>query len=358
MARYRETFRRHPVRFSLPIIVSIAFAAWFAFGSPRVYRSTASVWIDNGPVEGSSLEDLSVQAAQASMGLLTGPVGPAPIEQVTLKEQLSSPMFDQAVGEDSLLPRYLASGARQGFSPTVLLKHGGVSIQYEVMQAIQTGVTTSSPGPEVLRVAYSGPTPAVAQSVLKSLLAHLKSNSTIYGNDFAQTEAMFFEQTATVASRAAVNAAATVASYKSEHPSASVDTDPIYAALRQSAKKTSSALTAATAAVNSIHQGSTGMNAVIRVIDPPSLPSGPTVSTGQTALSLVGGLVAGLLMSLVAVVPSTPTVRRWDSELSTAPWMRLRWDRRASAAARLQHARACARRRRRSAGILSLRRPS
>lgn len=357
MARYRETFRRHPVRFSLPIIVAIAFAAWFAFGSARVYRSTATIWIDNGPVEGSSLDNLSVQAAEASMGLLTGPVGPAPIEQLTLKEQLSTPAFDQAVGEDSLLPRYLASGTRQGFSPTVLLNHGGASIPYELTKAIQTDVTTSSTGPEVLRLAYSGPTPAVAQSVLKSLLAHLKNNSTIYGNDFAQTEVTFLEQTATVASRAAVTAAATAASYKSQHPSATTQTDPIYAALRASAKKTSSALTAATAAVTSIHQGSAGMNAVIRVIDPPSLPSGPTVSTGQTALSLLGGLIAGLLMSLVAVVLSTPIVRRWDSELSTAPWMSLRWDRRASAAARLQNARACARRRR-SAGILSLRRPS
>lgn len=356
MARYRETFRRHPIRFALPIIISIAFAAWSAFGAPRVYRSTASVWIDNGPAEGSSLDSLSDQTAEAATGLLSEPFGPAPIEQLTLKEQLTTPSFDLAVGRDSLLPRYLASGARQGFSPTVLLKHGAASIPYQVTQAIRTGASASATGPEVLRLAYGGPSPAVAQSVVKSLIAHIKTNSTLYGNDFAQTEALFFEKTATVASRASVNAAATVASYKRQHPSATVQTDPIYAALRAAANKTSSVLTATTAAVGSLNRGSAGMNAVIRVIDPPTLPSGPTVSTSQTALSLLDGLVAGVLMSLVAVILATPTARPWDTELSTAPWMRLRWDRLASAAARLQRAQASDRRHHRSAGILSFRR--
>lgn len=358
MSRYRETFRRHPVRFSLPIIIAIAFAAWFAFGTPRVYRSTASVWIDNGPAAGSSLDALSGQSALASTGLLTGAIGPAPIEQLTLKQQLTTPSFDLAVGQHSLLPRYLASGVRQGFSPTALLKHGAASIPYQVVEAIQTHVTTSATGPEVLRLAYNGPTPAVAQSVVASLIAHMKSNSTLYGNDFAQTEALFLKQTATVAAQAAVNAAATVASYKRQHPLATSQSDPIYAALRAAAKQTNSVLTAATAAVDSVSRGSAGMNAVIRLIDPPSLPSGPTVSTSQAALSLLGGLFAGLLMSVVAVVLATPSARRWDSELSTAGWTRLRWDRRAAAAARLKRARSSGRPRRWSAGIPSFRRSS
>lgn len=355
MTRYRQTFRRHPIWFSLPIIISIVFAAWFAFGSARVYRSTASVWIDNGPAQGSSLANLSVQSAEASEGLLSGPNGPAGIEQLTLSEQLATPSFDLAVGEDSLLPRYLASGAREGFTPTVLLKHGAVSIPYEITEAIGAEAKTSTTGPEVLRLSYTGPTPAVAQSVVQSLISHMRSNSTIYGNDFAETEAMFLKDAATTASQAAVNAATTAASYKTQHPAATVQDDPIYAALRAAAKTTDSALTAATAAVNSVNQGSTGMNAVIRVIDPPSLPSGPTVSASQTSLSLLDGLIAGLLISLVAVVLSTPPTRRWDGELSTAGWTRLRWDRRAAATARSQRARRSARSRH-ATQVLRLRR--
>jgi hypothetical protein len=354
MAAYRVTFRRHRVLFALPIIISVVFAVWFAVGTPAVYRSSANLWIDNGPVQGSSLDSLSLEEAEASAGELTGPVGPAPIERQTLIGQLAAPAFDLAVGNDSLLPRYLASGGRRGFSPLVLLKHGGASIDYQVAQAVGTHVSTSTAGPQVLHVAYDGPTAAVARSVLTSLIAHLRTAAKIYGSDFAVSEQLFFEQTQAAASRALANAAASESSYKSQHPSATAESDPIFAALSASVKKTSSALSAASAAVASVQQGSAGLNAVIQVIDPPSLPSGPTVSADETALSLLGGLGAGLLMSFLAVVVSTPIDRPWDAELSIASWMRLRWDRHAYAAAR----RPASRRARRIAGLPHLRRSS
>jgi hypothetical protein len=353
MTKYRETFRRHRVVFVLPVLISVAFAAWFAFGTPVVYRSTANLWIDNGPaqgasvnsgsgqgsspnsgpMQGSSLNSLSVDALEASTGLLSAPVGPAPIESQTLTAELAVPAFDIAVGDDSPLPRYLASGVRHGFSPAVLLQHGTPSIPYQVAQSIKTQVKASSPGPEVLHLEYTGPTPAIARSVLTSLIAHLRTASNIYGTDFAVTEQQFFQQAQATALSAVANATASASSYKSQHPSATTETDPTYAVLRASVKQTTAALSAASAATASTRQGTAGLSPLIDVIDPPSLPTGPTVGSRQTDLSLLGGLAAGLLMSFLAVAVCTPTDRPWDAELSAASWLRLRWDRRAYAAA-------------------------
>lgn len=339
MAKYRETFRRHRLLFSLPLLVSVAFAAWFAFGAPPVYRSTARLWVDNGPAAGSSLNTMAAGAAAAALGDYDESKGPADFEQSVLSEQLAVPAFDVAVGRDSLLPRYLASGVRRGFSPSVLLGRGGGSIADQIVQSLATEVTTSIAGPQVLQVAYGGPSPVVARSVLASLISHLEGASPTYGTDFARTEQNFFQQAATDARRAADNAVASAAAYKRGHPSATAQTDPMYEGLLGSVKTTRAVLAAAAAADASTSRGpGAGMKPVIVTIDSPSLPAGATVSRSQAALGLLGGLFAGLVFSLLAVFVATPDRRRWDAELSRAGWTRLTWDsRRRSRRSRTRH---------------------
>jgi hypothetical protein len=343
MARHRETFRGHRLLFSLPILVSVAFAAWFALGAAQVYRSTARLWVDNGPAAGSSLYTMAASTAAAAQGTSAAAAqgtsaeaaqgtsaeseGPADFEQSVVSEQLATPAFDLAVGRDSLLPRFLASGVRPGFSPSVLLGSGSGSIPYQIAQSVATQVTTSIPGPQVLQLAYTGPSAVVARSVLASLVSHLEAAPPTYGNDFVKAEQIFFQQAARDATRAAANAVASAAAYKRDHPDASARTDPTYEGLLASVKTTRATLAAASAAAASTSRGpGAGLKPVIMTIDPPSLPGGATMARSQAALGLLGGLFAGLIFSFLAVLLATPDRRRWDAELSKARWTRLTWD--------------------------------
>ena len=332
MARYRETFRQqHWLLLSLPIVVSVVFAGWFAFGAAPEYRSTGTLWIDNGPATGSSLDGMPPMAAAAAMGHYDQAAGPAGAEGLVLAQSLADPKFDLEVSHDSLLPRVIGSGAGTGFSPVVLLKRNVGSPSYQSVLSVATHVKSKTRGPQVLQLTYAGPTPAVARSVLVSLIEHLQYPSA-YADAYSRQEPEFLQQARTNAARAVASATASAAAYKRTWPSATAQTDPNYAALLRSTKMAKTAVATATAAIGSVRTGSgTGTNATIQVIDPPSLPSGPVVSPAQIALSLLGGLFAGLVISLLLVFVATPTRQQpWDGELSTAGWARVAYPRRAS----------------------------
>ena len=332
LATYRDTFRSHRVLFILPIIVSLVTAAWFAFGAAPTYRSTASLWVDNGPAEGSSLAAMASPTASADQSDGSGDgedngatesvsVTPARIEHAVLTELLASPQFTLTVGRDSLLPRFDASGLRRGFSPAVLLTRIHGSPVDRAAEAVATKVTSRVEGPQVLELAYTGPTPAVARSVLASVIQHLHTAPSISG-DFALTQQAFFQQAQGDAARAAANAAASAAAYLREHRSATAQTDPNYGALLASVKQTNRAYAAASAAIRSTRGGRAGGKPLLTVIDPPSLPAGATVPLSQTVLGLAGGLFAGLMISFLAAVVATPDhQRRWDQELATGRWL-------------------------------------
>jgi hypothetical protein len=322
MVRYRETFRRHRALFTLPVIVAVVFAAWFGFGAtPAPYRSTATVWIDNGPANGSFLRTLAFDGNSSSIE------GPADAEQALLKEQLVTPNFDLAVASASDLPRFLASAGRRGFSPTVLMSRNHESALDQAAGSVATEITSLVDGPNVLHLTYTGPTPAAARSVLASLIAHMTAGPA-YASDLARQEEGFFQQSAATAQQAAANAKTSAAVYKRQHPAATGRTDPIYAQLVAAIRTANTAYASATAAAHTVNQAASGLGVkpIFRVVDPPSTPASPTISPRNRAFGLLGGLVAGLLVSLLGVFVATPSrQQRWDDELSTGRWMRVRW---------------------------------
>src|SRR5947209_13279262 len=197
MARYRETFRRqHWLLLTLPIIVSVVFAGWFALRAAPKYRSMATRWIDNAPATGPSLHTMPATAAgdqaagpaagdqaagpaagdqaagPAAGDQAAGPAagdqaaGPATAEGLVLAQLLTDRKFDFEVSHDSLLPRFIGSGAGTGFSPTVLLKRDGGSPSYQAALSVATHVESKTRAPQLLQLTYAGPTPPVALSFL------------------------------------------------------------------------------------------------------------------------------------------------------------------------------------------------
>ena len=43
---YRQTFSRHKVLFSLPVVITTLLAIWFVAGTPKQYRAGATLFVD------------------------------------------------------------------------------------------------------------------------------------------------------------------------------------------------------------------------------------------------------------------------------------------------------------------------
>jgi hypothetical protein len=328
MARYRETFRRHRRLLIVPIIVSAVVAGWFSFGAAPTYRSSASLWIDNGPSDGTSL-NTGVQAPSGdtedgtlvvtSLSGNSALADPSGVEQELLDELLYTPGFDYDVGKGSSLQRYLASGVSSGFAPTDLLHRSTEPLEERIATAVGFGISSATPGPQVLRVSFTGPTPAVAQSVLGSVITHMQGETSRYGQDFGKTAEALYRTKLQAAQGVLANAKASLAQYESAHQSAVAGTDQIDSALAREVKSATTQLALATSGVDEA-AGATASGAqesLIRVIDPPSLPAGQVTGFVERLLGVFGGLFAGVLIAGLGLVWLTPgSGRAWDAELS------------------------------------------
>src|SRR6476646_11079167 len=177
-ASYRETFRQHRKLLSLPIVLAVVIAAWSMFGAQKSYMSTVSLWVDNAAPADSSLGNANPAVTP-----------PSQQEQQVVTELLATPSFALAVGHHSQLASYLAANPSGGMTPAALLKQlsGPGSLDDRIITALgPKAVLTNTPGPQVLQVSFTGPTPAVAQGTLTALVAELRKASEQYSQQHNQ----------------------------------------------------------------------------------------------------------------------------------------------------------------------------
>lgn len=274
MRAYRQTFRRHWILYLLPALLAAIAAGVLSHKAPT-YVSTGSLWVDNQASSSSSL-NINPGSTQATT--------PAGAEQSVLAELLTTAKFDRAV----------AVGA--GLSPA----YGS---------EVASGVTSMTPGPQVLRMSYIGPSPTMAHAVVKSVITQLQAFSQRWAHDFADAAVAYYKtQVATAAhalSRARQN--------RSDTPSVG-----------------NSALNSATAALNSNNvalsqaqvqaSGNNGF-ATVQVLDEPSINPAPTSGLKKVVETALAAAAAMLLLSAVVIVMRTPGGEdRWDEEMSGSRW--------------------------------------
>jgi hypothetical protein len=298
MRAYRETFRRHRVLFCLPPLLFAVVLALLAFSTPKKYQSYASLWIDNGP------------SAQSSLS--SGVSAPSASEQTLLGELLATQAFDRDVGKNSLLTQYLAA-------------HGVSKGQMDAMlaAAVGSGVSTSAPGPQVLTVTFTGPTPAVARSVLESLIVNVQRSISHFGHTFGRSAQAYFQQQVKTAKQALASATAATNAYGRDHPSATANNDQSYAALIAAQQSANSQVATATTGLDQATGQATGdgVSSLVQVVDSPSIPTSPTTGMMSAMKKVVGGFAGGLLLSVILIVAMTRSGEdRWDAELSGDGW--------------------------------------
>jgi hypothetical protein len=293
--RYKETFSRHRVLFSLPMVVAVLFAIASVLGAPKQYESGASLYVDT-PVTAQSSTD------PTATPLL---VPPSTQEQQILTELLSTRSFRIKVGQQGPLASYLAHHSDHGWSPMALLAamRTKPSLDYRVMSGLDPKhVLTAVPGPQVLAVNYVGPSPSVAVGTLRALIrVYMEERAMILQARAQQSLALLRDQVAAskkVLDQAQANAAQTSS------------TDPQYKSLVTAARSASKNYAAAVTTYHSAYvEASTpagdSSSGTITVLDKPTTPVAPQSGKKKALMAIIAGLFLGALLSFGGVAAFT-----------------------------------------------------
>src|SRR4051794_21891558 len=290
---YRETFRRHRKLLCLPIVLGALAAGVFLFAGGKTYKSTASLWVDTAATAPSSVGDSG-----------SSPLGepPAAAQQAVLSELLTTRAFTAAVAQRSLLGKSLGSAAAVRAGAAEQLGNGQVM--------------TTVPGGQVLQVSYSGSSPAMAESVLGAVISQLRDYTDRLSSERDQAAVAYQKEQVNLAQAALATSRRDVAGYQEQHPGIS-QTDPRYVSLVAAQKVAVKQLAAANAALSqATHTGNGGRGWSMRVIDSPSRARTAPLRKSKMAKVIFAGVLAGLLVSFLAVVALTPAKKEaWEDEL-------------------------------------------
>ena len=289
---YRETYRRHRTLFRVPVLLGAAVAALILFTTSATYKSTASLWVDTAAPVASSI---------GADGTPTLSEPPASSEQGILTELLTTGSFADSVARSSALGAKLGSAA---------------AIREEAPKLIEHGQVTATPaGGQILNVSYTGATRGLSESVLGGILTQLRDyNDTLSAQHSAAAIAYDREQVA-LDEKTLETANTNLKTYAARHPDASKG-DPTYLSLSSAQNTAVTQLGQANTTLNQVTGATHSGGWTIRVLDAPS----PAVSLAPSKKKIVGvilgGALAGMLASFLAIVAMTPAKKeQWEDEL-------------------------------------------
>jgi hypothetical protein len=292
---YRETYRRHRKLFYVPVVLGALAAAFILFASSKSYKSTANLWIDTTPPAQSSVDaDASTPLAEP----------PANAEQGILTELLTTASFDASIAQGSLLGKSMGSPESIRKNAPNLLGNGQV-------------VATVA-GAQVLQITYSGPSPAVAESVLGAVIAQLRdySNRLIAQHDEAAVA--YDNEQVKIAQTALATARNNVSAYQARHPGVTQQSDPNYLSLVTAENNAVTQLGQANSTLSQATGTGSSGGWSIQVIDPPSQATSAALKKKKMVEVILGGALGGLLVSFLVVIAMTPAKKEvWEDELPT-----------------------------------------
>jgi hypothetical protein len=301
---YVQTFNRHRLLFSLPVVITMLLALWFVVGTPKAYKATSSIWVDN-PVPGAS----SLNEANPSL------VTPAAQAQQLLSELLATKQFRLEVGRKGPLSKYYATHSSDGWGPKGILRkvRGSASVDDRTAAALDAKhVLTTVAGPQVLGVELHGPTPVATVGTLKALLQAFNRQRGSLDVNRQQMAMTHFKSQMDAAT-------ATIADLNAKIASASTTglTYPEVKGLIQARRIAEGRLTTGTRGYN---QASLSLAAAkqekssFEVLDAPGLPAPAVSGLKKSLFGLVAGIFVGVLISFLGIVLFTGSEGRMERE--------------------------------------------
>jgi uncharacterized protein involved in exopolysaccharide biosynthesis len=294
---YVQTFNRHRLLFSLPVVILTVLALWVVAGTPKQYKAGASIFVDTPVTEPSSFTDPN-----------PGDVTPAWQSQQLLAELLATRSFRLKVGRRGPLTNYLAAHPTEGWGPTALLRkvRGSGSAEDLTWNALDAKhVLTALPGGQVMSIELHGPTPAVAVGTLSALLATFEQERREIAVARQKTGIDHFKSQITAARKVIGEIDARSASG---------------ASLPEDALTLKAAETRLRRATRGLNQSTLSLAAAqsspptFQVLDAPSLPAPPVSGMKKSLFGVVAGIFVGCLISFLAIVLLTGSEQKRERE--------------------------------------------
>ncbi len=289
MRKYLQAFFRHRFLILAPILLGSIAGGYFSSGQPRVYLSVARLWADSSVPNESTI-------------LATPNPTPAAQQASVMQELLQTRDFLNKVAERETSQEFLKP-AQSPFDDATL-----------ATVAVATFVST--PGPHFIAVSVTAKSPDAAAglvtSVIEEYAATLGSTLTVRANALVK----FQTQNLASAAKALEVAQMRLNDYLISHPTANPGI------LDQSALQLSATVAAAQQQYASVGESlskaqltlaSIGDSDALRVVDPPSTPTGPEGRMKTLIFAVFGGLFLGGMISvflLIFFVVSDPTARQ------------------------------------------------
>jgi uncharacterized protein involved in exopolysaccharide biosynthesis len=302
--RYRETYRRHRLLFLLPVLLGAVLGLTFSLGSPKLYRSSATLFAES-------------TGSEAQTGLA---LPPATQEQSMLTELLNVRNFVHNIARESPLQAYLEAHTSTGWTPTALVKRfvkGTPTLDDRIAAALGTKrVTSTVVEQHILEVSLDAPEPQLARQTLRALIKeYLRQRANL-----AQSTLKSARQQVNAAVNALASARTNLNDYLRAHPGL-LPNDPEQQALttayRQGLLQLNSATTTMNQALGTV-AGGAGLQSTLRIVDAPDLPIGPTTGKKRVVETAFAGAFVGALLSFLLIMfLSRPG--RTDAPPTTAP---------------------------------------
>ena len=295
---YIETFRRHKRLLCVPVVITTLLALWFAAGTPKQYRASASIWADTSPPGASSVQANQTQLTEAVQ------------TQQLLAELLTTERFRLAVGRRGPLQAYMAAHPTQGWGPQALMKklRGSGTATDRTEAALDSAhVFSIADGPHVVTIRFDGPTPAVAVGTLQSLIDS-------FSDELTELRVGELERRADRLQEQKGAAAREIAALQKKIDRANVSSAQLQGWI-QAQHLAEQRLTKATRSYSEAQLGIDAAQAQpssFHVQDAAKLPAPAVGGIKKTLFVVVAGFFAGALLSFLGVVFLTPDRRRDD----------------------------------------------
>ena len=294
---YVQTFNRHRLLFSLPVVILAVLALWVVAGTPKQYKAGATIFVDTPPTEPSSFSDPN-----------PGDVTPAWQSQQLLAELLATRSFRLKVGRKGPLTKYLAAHPTEGWGPTALLDklRGSGSAQDRTWNALDAKhIMTAVPGGQVMSIELHGPTPKVAVKTLSALLAtfeHERREITVA----RQKSAIDHFKSQIAGARTVIDRANTRYANGTALPEDALTLKAAETRLKRATRGLNQATLSLAA--------TTSAPPTFEVRDEPSLPAPAVSGMKKSLFGVVAAIFVGCLISFLAIVLLTGSEEKRERE--------------------------------------------
>jgi uncharacterized protein involved in exopolysaccharide biosynthesis len=307
--RFLETLFRHKILAVLPVIIGLAVAGGYEVVQPRSFTSTTNLWIN------TTIPGQSSSATQY--------VDPSTTQQLVVQELLKSRSFDVSVGHSGGLAAYLtghpnaeATGlaAIPGLHSLFSSSQGSLDDQLAV--DIPLDVTVAPTGPQVVAITVQGPSPGVAAGTARALVSEYASEVVKAQTASDQVAVTYYGQQVAQGQATLQSAEQALIAYQDQHPQLAANAlDPTATELSQAVDNARTSYQSLLSQYEQANLSLTneGNNTGFRVLDAAAANGSPVSISKKVLGASIGGLLVGLLVSVLmlsALTAADRTARR------------------------------------------------